>query len=111
MVFAYVPPPVSPRAQELAQRLAQVIEEFQQRHPDLASLEVRQAVQIAASRTCGSHRGVVVASAVIVGVTTALGLGIFASLQHGARGQMLLPMVLVMVAVITIALLLALRSR
>ena len=111
MVFAYVPPPVSPRAQELAQRLAQVIEEFQQRHPDLASLEVRQAVQIAASRTCRSGRGVVVAGAVIVGVTAALGRGMVASLHHGGRGQMLLPMVLVMVAVITIALLLALRSR
>ncbi len=46
-----------------------------------------------------------------VGVTAALGLGMAASLQRGIRGEMLLPMVLVMVAVIAIALLLVLRSR
>jgi hypothetical protein len=49
-----VPTAPSPRAEALGQRLAETIEQFRQQNPDLSGLEVRQAAQIAASRSGGA---------------------------------------------------------
>jgi hypothetical protein len=46
-----VPAPPSPRAEALGQRLAETIEQFRQQNPDLNGLDVRQASQIAVSRS------------------------------------------------------------
>jgi hypothetical protein len=61
------PPPPSPRAQELARRLAELIEQFRSEHPDASGAEVRQALQLAAPRSA-SAQGVMVATLLLTGL-------------------------------------------
>ena len=49
-----IPATPSPRAEALGQRLAETIEQFRQQNPDLNGIDVRQATQIAASRSGGA---------------------------------------------------------
>jgi hypothetical protein len=76
--------PPSPRVQELGQRIALAIAEFQQRNPDLTAEEVRAAAQLATQQV-DAPRGVRknAAAAAAVGVA-AVGLG--AWLATGSAG-------------------------
>lgn len=69
-----IPPPTSPRARELADRLAHVLLEFEQTHPSLTNEEVRQATQLALQKRRG---GGTLAGPILVG---AVGLMVFAGL-------------------------------
>lgn len=72
-----VPATPSPRAEALGQRLAETIEQFRQQNPDLSGLEVRQATQIAVSRSGGADAPprvllALVAAAAVAGLALAL---------------------------------------
>jgi hypothetical protein len=75
----YVPPPMpSPRAQELGQRVALTIAEFQQKYPDLSDEEIRQALATAASRSpSGEGRPAAPLAAIAAAVAVAAGLGVY----------------------------------
>ena len=51
-----VPPTPSPRVQELGQKLALAISEFQQRYPDVSQDEILQAAQLATNRIDADRR-------------------------------------------------------
>jgi len=82
--------PPSPRAQELGQRFALTIAEFQQKYPDLSAEEVRQALALASERSADRVRPAAASvAAVAAGVAAAAGLGVFLlgdrlTLPHGA---------------------------
>ena len=77
--------PPSPRVQELGQRIALAIAEFQQRNPDLSAQEIREAAQLATNQV-DAPRGAParVVAAVVAGVA-AVGLGAY--LQVGSSGS------------------------
>jgi hypothetical protein len=79
MFVPMVPPQLpSPRAQELGQRVALTIAEFQQKYPDLSAEEIRQALEVAANRSPDRARpaaGGIVAA--VAGLAAAAGLGVF----------------------------------
>jgi len=96
----------SPRAQELGQRIALTIAEFQQRNPDVSAEEVRAAAQLATQQVdarAGAPRRAVAAAA-----AGAVALGLGAWLATGAAGRHL-PLgtiaagVAVVVAIIAVA--------
>jgi hypothetical protein len=67
--------PPSPRVQELGQRIALAIAEYQQRNPDLNAEEIRAAAQLATQQVDaprGARKG---AAAVAAAGVAALGLG------------------------------------
>ena len=80
-IAGHVPPQLpSPRAQELGQRVALTIAEFQQKYPDLSSEEIRQALAVAANHAPERGRP--------DRATVAAGLGVFllgnrVSIPHG----------------------------
>jgi LPXTG-motif cell wall-anchored protein len=66
-----VPSTPSPRAEALGQRLAETIEQFRQQNPDLSGLDVRQAMQIAVSRSGGTSAPAPVLLALVAAVAVA----------------------------------------
>ena len=50
------PPPPSPEAQELGGHLVDVIKAYQADHPDMSRTEVRQAVRLAQAAVPGGHK-------------------------------------------------------
>jgi hypothetical protein len=103
----------SPRAQELGQRVAMTIAEFQQKYPDLSAEEIRQAMEVAASRAPDHGRPAAAGIAdVVAGLAVAAGLGVFllgnrVSLPHGGGA---LPAIAVAVGAALVAFLVR-RSR
>jgi peptidoglycan/LPS O-acetylase OafA/YrhL len=78
VVIGYVPPQQpSPRAQELGQRVALTIAEFQQKYPDLSAEEVQQALALASDRSPDRARPAASVAALVAGVAAAAGLGVF----------------------------------
>jgi hypothetical protein len=81
--------PPSPRAQELGQRFALAIAEFQQKYPDLSAEEIRQALEVASDRSPERARPAAAGiAAVVAGLAVAAGLGVFllgngVSVPHG----------------------------
>ena len=79
----------SPRAQELGQRVALTIAEFQQKYPDLSSEEIRQALAVAANHAPERGRpDRATVAAVVAAAAVAAGLGVFllgnrVSIPHG----------------------------
>ena len=71
-----VPATPSPRAEALGQRLAETIEQFRQQNPDLTGLDVRQATQIAVTRSGGASALPRALLAVVAGVAVAAGLAV-----------------------------------
>ena len=68
----------SPRAQELGQRVALTIAEFQQKYPDLSPEEIRQALEVASDRSPERARPARAAvAAMVAGVAVAAGVGVF----------------------------------
>ena len=102
----------SPRAQELGQRVALTIAEFQQKYPDLSPEEIRQALEVASDRSPEGPRPARVAIvAVVAGVAVAAGLGVFllgnrVSIPHGGA----LPAILAACVAVLVAFLVR-RSR
>jgi hypothetical protein len=77
--------PPSPRVQELGQKIALAISEFQQRNPDLSAEEVRAAAQLATNQV-GAPRGAPTrALAAVVAAVAAVGLGVM--LKTGSPGS------------------------
>ena len=109
----YVPPqPPSPRAMELGQRLAEVIEQYRQLHPDLNRADVAQATQFALARAGGS--GAAVPRAVLLAVMGAVVAGLFVALatSRGEWGsQPAVAMIVVAIAVAAVLLLVLLKRR
>jgi hypothetical protein len=113
VVVPFVPSqPPSPRAQELGQRFALTIAEFQQKYPDLSPEEVRQAQALASDRSPDRSRPAAASmAAVVAGVAAAVGLGVFligdrVALPHGGA----LPAI-VAVCVAALAVVVARRRR
>jgi hypothetical protein len=78
--------PPSPRVQELAQRIALAVAEFQQRNPDLSAKEVQEAAELATNQVDApsSRARARVVAAALTGVA-ALGLGAY--LRTGSSGS------------------------
>lgn len=53
--MAYVPPPLSPRARELGERITETIEAYRKDHPDLSWMDIVGALRVA-SRRSGANR-------------------------------------------------------
>lgn len=65
-VTPYVPPPPSPLAQELGRRIATTIEQFARENPGLKSIEIQQALRLAARREGASSKAVASVLALLV---------------------------------------------
>jgi hypothetical protein len=97
----------SPEAQDLANRITALIQEYQRNHPDLSERDVRDAMQAAAGGGRPTDRRAVA----IIGALVAafVGLGTFLR-QGGADGQGLgLPVIAVAIAVALLAAVVARR--
>jgi hypothetical protein len=110
MIVPYVPEQTpSPRAQELGQKLALVISEYQQRNPEVSDEEIRVATQIAAGRLTsrrGARAGIAAAAAL------AAGLGVLLYMGQGSTGGAHLPWIAIAVGAIAVGgLVAALRRR
>ena len=82
-----IPATPSPRAEALGQRLAETIEQFRQQNPDLSGLDVRQATQIAVSRSGGAGAPPRVVLALVAAMAVA-GLALaLATDKPGAGGE------------------------
>ena len=66
-VTTYVPPPPSPLAQELGRRISELIDQFQRENPGLSAVDIRRALQLAATQR-GSNRAMAVGLALLVGL-------------------------------------------
>ncbi len=100
----------SPRAQELAQRLALAIAEFQQRNPDVSAEEVRVAAQIATGQVT-TRRGAA-PGALAAAVVAAVVLGGFLFSSGGAPGGAQVPWVAITAgAIAVLAVVAVLRNR
>jgi hypothetical protein len=102
MIVPYVPEETpSPRAQELGQRLALVISEYQQRNPDVSAEEIRVATQIAAGHIT-ARRGA--APALLAAAVAAVaGLGGILYMARGTSGAVHIPWIAVAAAAIALA--------
>ena len=69
-VTTYVPPPPSPLAQELGRRIAATIDQFSNENPGLSSVEIQQALQLAA-RQRGTNQAVALILALVIGLVLA----------------------------------------
>ena len=107
-----VPPPQtpSPRTRELAERLAQTIRDFEERHPSTSAAEIREAARLATRASGGTY---LVPVATILGALTALGLGAFLFLAQGDGGGIPAdwPVVAIGAAVLTLGALVAILAR
>jgi len=59
--MVYVPPPPSPRARELGQRVLDVIEAYRKEHPNVTWIEIHQALRLASRRSGADRRRLVLA--------------------------------------------------
>ncbi len=100
----------SPRAQELGQRLALVIAEFQQSHPDVSGEEIRVATQIATGNV--ALRSGRATGALTAAVAAMVGLGVFLFLGRGSAAGTHVPWIAIGIGVFAVAALFAaLRNR
>ena len=65
-VTSYIPPPPSPLAQELGRRLTGLIDQFALENPGLSTVEIHQALQLAA-KARGTNRAMAVVLALLIG--------------------------------------------
>jgi len=107
----YVPEQMpSPRAQELGQKLALVISEFQQRNPDVSDEEIRVATQLAAGHL--TARGRTTAVFVSTAVAALAAAGVIFYLQRDNSGAAHVPWVVIGTgAIILVGALAVLRRR
>lgn len=106
-----VPATPSPRAEALGQRLAETIEQFRQQNPDLSGFEVRQATEIAVSRSGGAGAPPRALIALVTGLAVA-GLALAIASKRGLAGfEMLTIVTLIMALAAGLAVILALKRR
>lgn len=97
---------ISPRAEELARRIAEAVEGYRASHPDLTATELQQAFLKASSEArpgasgSGANRAAVLAS--VLGALVAVGLMLFL-LGRGPSDGEPWPALAVMVGVIALA--------
>ena len=99
------PPAPSPRARELSDAVARLVEEFEHRFPDTSPADIRQALQLASQKTAGSA---------VPALAVTVGLGLFALLAGvaffvyrnsgggGTAGRPIMLMAVIGIAVIAI---------
>ncbi|HVO36525.1 MAG TPA: hypothetical protein VMT21_13210, partial [Gemmatimonadales bacterium] len=90
----------SPRAQELGQRLALVIAEYQQSNPDVSDEEIRVATEIAAGHVSARRSGRQALIAAVVAAVAALGAYLY--LQRGSPAAVHVPSVLIATAAVIV---------
>ncbi len=106
-----VPTAPSPRAEALSQRLAETIEQFRQQNPGLSGFEVRQATEIAVSRSGGSGTPPRALIALAAGVAVA-GLALALASERGLAGFETWTIVTLIVALAAVlAVVVALKRR
>lgn len=77
IIPANVPGQPSPRVQELGQRIALAISEFQQRNPDVSAEEIRAAADLATHQVDAPRGTPARAVTAMVAAAVAVGLGAF----------------------------------
>jgi len=106
-----VPPTPSPRAEALGQRLAETIEQFRQRNPDLSGFEVRQATELAVARAGGGCAPRRKLAAVAAGLAVA-GLAVALASERGLAGLEKWSIVMLVAALaVVLAVVVALKRR
>ncbi len=103
------PAPPSPEAQEFGRHLTDVIHPYQADHPNMSSLEVRQAIQLARQTAGGTDAKMRRAIPVILVGMMALGLAFFRS--NPDMGQVPWLMVVIGVLVVVLGVAAAIASR
>lgn len=97
---------MSPRAVELARRIAEAVEAYRSAHPDLTATELQQAFLKASSEARPGASGESGARAallsVAMGLAVALGLGVFLLLREPGGGTPW-PVLAVMIGMIALA--------
>jgi len=107
----YVPPPSpSPRAQELGQRVALTIAEFQQKYPDLSDEEIRQALAAVGPSASGEGRPAAALGAIAAAVAVVAGLGVYLFARGGGAAPTR-PIVFGLAVVAAVVALVAARRR
>ena len=105
------PAPPSPEAQELGRYLTDVIHAYQADHPNMSSLEVRQAIQLA-RRTGGGTDTKMAIMAILGGLVAMMGLGLFFFFRSNPdMGQVPWLMVAIGVLVVVLGVVAAIASR
>ena len=111
MIVPYAPEGTpSPRAQELGERLALIIAEYQQKNPDVSAEEIRVAAQIATGRITARRSA---QPAVLAGViAAAAALGGLLWFARGTPGEVHVPWIVIgAAAIVVVAVLAGLRNR
>jgi CRISPR/Cas system endoribonuclease Cas6 (RAMP superfamily) len=107
--MAFVPPiprqTASPEAQDLANRLAALVQEYRRDHPDLSERAVRDAMEAAAGSTRRADRRAVAVTAALV----AAFVGAATFLGQGGVGARAFPVVAVAALVAVLAAIVARR--
>jgi hypothetical protein len=104
------PAPPSPEAQELGRHLTDVINAYQPDHPNMSSMEVRQAIQLA-RRTGGGTDAKMAITAIAVGLVAMMALGVFFFRSNPDMGQVPWLMVAIGVMVVALGVVAAIKSR
>ena len=66
-VTVHVPQPPSPLAQELGRRIGELIDQFSSNNPGLSTIEIQQALQIAAQQR-GTNRAMATVLVLLIGL-------------------------------------------
>ncbi len=109
----FIPPPPappSPEAQELGRHLTDVIHAYQADHPNMSSLEVRQAIQLA-RRTGGGTDTKMAIMAILGGLVAMMGLGLFFFRSNPDMGQVPWLMIAIGVMVVVLGVVAVIASR
>ena len=69
-VTPYIPQPPSPLAQELGRRIGGLIDQFAAENPGLSTVEIQQALQVAAQQH-GTSRATAMVLALMIGLVLA----------------------------------------
>ena len=107
-----VPPPAapSPRARDLANRLAEAIETFQRQYPGTSTEDIRQAVRLATRGERNVQRPRLAAGLAVLGALVAGIVSLLASKGVGAL-EGTVPVVAIGIVVAGLAVVVALRRR
>ena len=98
----------SPEAQDLANRIAALVQDYRRDHPDLSEREVHDAMQAAAGSGRRTDRRPAALAAIAGLVAAMVGLGVFLQ-QDGGTGRSV-PFVAVAIVIAVLAALMGRRS-
>lgn len=113
--MVFVPPPahrptLSPRAQELANKIAALIDDYRGYYPDLTNRDVRDALRAATGGGDAAPRTPTLVATLLAGVLAALGVFVLRGYQ-GAETPRLVAPILVAILIAVFAAVLAVRRR